>query len=91
MEKLGVKHFFTEIVTSESGFQAKPSGEGVEYLTEKYGLQKEKTAYVGDRTLDVYCAKNAGVKAILYLPEDSCVIPTGKEDRIIGNLEDLIS
>ena len=79
-----------EVVTSENGFQPKPSGEGVAYLVEKYSLDRNHTAYVGDRTLDVLCAKDAGVKAILYVPEDSCVVPTGKEDRVIRNLEELV-
>ncbi|MBR3334424.1 MAG: HAD-IA family hydrolase [Clostridia bacterium] len=89
LERLGIKACFTEIVTSENGFRPKPSGEGVIYLLEKYGLDRMKTAYVGDRTLDVLCAKDAGVQAILYLPEDSCVEPTGKEDRIIRRLTEL--
>jgi phosphoglycolate phosphatase-like HAD superfamily hydrolase len=76
-------------VTSQNGFRPKPSGEGVTYLLEKHGLEKTETAYVGDRTLDVLCAKDAGVRAILYLPEDSCVEPTGKEDRIIRELAEL--
>ena len=90
LKRLGLQRFFVEIVTSENGFQPKPSGEGVTYLVEKYGLDRQNTAYVGDRTLDVQCAKDAGVKAILYVPEDSCVVPTGKEDRVIRNLEELI-
>lgn len=81
---------FVEVVTSENGFQPKPSGEGVTYLVEKYGLDRQNTAYVGDRTLDVQCAKDAGVKAILYVPEDSCVVPNGKEDCVIRNLEELV-
>jgi len=89
MDRLNLKRFFTEIVTFENGFQPKPSGEGVTYLVRKYGLDREATAYVGDRTLDVYCAKDAGVQAVLYLPEDSCVIPTGLEDRVIRRLEEL--
>lgn len=89
LERLGISGCFTEIVTSENAFRPKPSGEGVSYLAEKYRLNRMKTAYVGDRTLDVLCAKDAGVQAILYLPEDSCVIPTGKEDRILRNLEEL--
>jgi phosphoglycolate phosphatase-like HAD superfamily hydrolase len=44
---------------------------------------------VGDRTLDVLFAKDAGVQAVLYLPEGACVAPTGEEDRIIRNLSDL--
>ena len=89
LNRLDLERFFTEVVTSENGFPPKPSGEGVEYLVKKYGLDKTFTAYVGDRTLDVECAKNAGVKAILYLPEDACVIPGGTEDRIIRKLEEL--
>ena len=89
LDRLGLTGYFTEIVTSERAFRPKPSGEGVAYLLGQYALNRMKTAYVGDRTLDVLCAKDAGVQAILYLPEDSCVIPTGKEDRIIRRLEEL--
>ncbi len=89
LDRLGLTGYFTEIVTSENGFRPKPSGEGVTCLLEKYSLEKIRTAYVGDRTLDVLCAKDAGVRAILYLPEDSCVIPSGKEDRIIRKLTEL--
>ena len=89
LDRLGLTGYFTETVTHEHGFAPKPSGEGVTYLTEKYALDKAATAYIGDRTLDVLCAKDAGVQAILYLPEDSCVEPTGKEDRIIRELREL--
>ena len=89
LERLGIAEYFTDVVTSENGFRPKPSGEGVTYLLEKYALDKNKTAYVGDRALDVLCAKDAGVQAILYLPEDSCVIPTGKEDRIVRKLTEM--
>ena len=82
-------HFFREVVTSEYGFSAKPSGEGVRYLLEKYGLDPAQTWYAGDRTLDVFCAKDAGVRALLYLPADSCVSATGKEDRIIRDMWEL--
>ena len=89
MDQLGLKPFFREIVTFENGFQPKPSGEGVAYLVEKYGLDRKTTAYIGDRTLDVLCAKDAGVQAVLYLPEESCVVPAGAEDRVIRRLEEL--
>lgn len=89
LSRLGIAEFFEEVVTSERAFRPKPSGEGVNYLTEKYALNRMKTAYVGDRPLDVLCAKDAKIQAVLFLPEDSCVIPTGKEDRIIRKLEEL--
>ena len=89
LERLGIRDCFREIVTSGRAFRPKPSGEGVRYLTEKYGLDPERTWYVGDRALDVMCAKDAGVKAILYLPPDSCVSPTGREDLIVRDLGEI--
>ena len=89
LERLGIEGYFREIVTSRAGFSPKPSGEGVRYLMEKHGLDPEQTWYVGDRTLDVYCAKDAGVRALLYLAPDSCVSPTGQEDRIVRDLRDI--
>ena len=91
LERLGISDFFTEVVTFEYGFKPKPSGEGVTYLIRKYGLKKEETAYVGDRPLDILCAKDAGVKAVLFCPEDTCVSPSGIEDLVISRLDDLIA
>lgn len=90
LKRLGLLQYFVEVVTFEQGFSPKPSGEGVEYLVRKYGLDKTETAYVGDRNLDVGCARDAGVRAILYCPEDSCVTPTGEEDLVIRDLKELI-
>ena len=89
LERLGVLKCFREVVTSMYGFAPKPSGEGVRFLVEKYGLDPEQTWYVGDRTLDVYCAKDAGVKALLFLAPDTCVEATGQEDRIVKDLREI--
>ena len=89
LERLGVLKYFKEVVTSMYGFAPKPSGEGVRFLVEKYGLDPEQTWYVGDRTLDVFCAKDAGVKALLYLAPDTCVEATGEEDRIVQDLREI--
>ena len=89
LERLGIRNCFREIVTSKYGFRPKPSGEGVRYLVEKYKLNPGLTWYVGDRTLDVYCAKDAGVRALLYLAPDSCVSATGQEDRIVRDLREI--
>ncbi|HEL9598937.1 TPA: HAD-IA family hydrolase [Streptococcus suis] len=64
LEDLGVRHHFTEILTSDSGFARKPSPEALLFLIEKYGLDKENTYYIGDRLLDVETAINAGIQSI---------------------------
>ena len=61
---LGIRHHFTEILTSDSGFARKPSPEALLFLIEKYGLDKENTYYIGDRLLDVETAINAGIQSI---------------------------
>ncbi|HEL1996633.1 TPA: HAD-IA family hydrolase [Streptococcus suis] len=64
LEDLGVRHHFTEVLTSDSGFARKPSPEALLFLIEKYGLDKESTYYIGDRLLDVETAVNAGIQSI---------------------------
>ena len=64
LEDLGVRHHFTEILTSDSGFARKPSPEALLYLIDKYQLDKANTYYVGDRLLDVETAIRAGISSI---------------------------
>ena len=64
LEDLGVRHHFTEILTSDSGFARKPSPEALLYLIDKYQLDKANTYYVGDRLLDVETAIHAGISSI---------------------------
>ena len=67
LRDLGLESYFTEILTSQSGFARKPSPEAANYLLDKYQLDPEKTYYIGDRTLDVEFAKNSGIQSINFL------------------------
>ena len=64
LERLGVRQYFTEVVTSANGFARKPEPEAINYLLDKYDLDKTSTYYVGDRRLDVEAAENTGIKSI---------------------------
>ena len=59
------------------------------YLISKYRLDKENTFYVGDRSIDMECAKNSGVKGILYLKPDGVGEASGFEDYIVTDLMDI--
>ena len=89
LKRLGILGYFREVVTSAAGFPVKPSGGALRYLTQKYGMRPDETWYVGDRAIDVLCARDAGVRSILLLPEDTCVTPTGYEDRIVRSLYEI--
>ncbi|MCK6129575.1 HAD family hydrolase [Streptococcus halitosis] len=67
LKDLGLESYFTEILTSQSGFERKPNPEAATYLLDKYQLDPEKTYYIGDRTLDVEFAKNSGIQSINFL------------------------
>ena len=67
LRDLGLESYFTEILTSQSGFARKPSPEATNYLLDKYQLNPEKTYYIGDRTLDVEFAQNSGIQSINFL------------------------
>ena len=86
LEKLHLRSFFKEIVTSKDGFERKPNPSAIHYLIEKYNLDKEFTFYVGDRSIDTDCAQNACIKSILYQPESSIGTISGKETFVIRDL-----
>ena len=67
LRDLGLESYFTEILTSQSGFARKPSPEAATYLIDKYQLNLDNTYYIGDRTLDVEFAQNSGIQSINFL------------------------
>lgn len=64
LERLGIAQYFTEVVTAANGFERKPHPEGVNYLLDKYQLDKKQTYYIGDRLLDLEVAENADIQSI---------------------------
>jgi len=90
LKNLGIYDCFEDIVSAMSGFARKPAPDALNYLIEKHGMDREKVFYVGDRVIDMECAKNAGVKGILYLPDGSYCIPDGNETHTVGDLLDIV-
>ncbi|MGE9833920.1 HAD-IA family hydrolase [Streptococcus orisratti] len=73
LARLGIDQYFTEVITSANGFIRKPHPEGINYLLDKYKLDKEKAYYIGDRKLDVEVAEHAGIKSINLNQPDSSI------------------
>ncbi|MBQ8360079.1 MAG: HAD-IA family hydrolase [Oscillospiraceae bacterium] len=91
LENLGMTGFFKEILTSQSGFARKPDPEGILHLLEKHDLDPKHTCYVGDRRIDMLCARNAGISGILFLPEGSIDVSGGAETGIIRDLQEILN
>ena len=84
LENLNLAHYFQEVITSLNGFPRKPSPDALLYLIERHRLDKSRVFYVGDRTLDVECAQNAGVRSILYSPSGP-----GAADYVVRDLMEI--
>ena len=82
LNNLELTPFFREIITSQNGFARKPAPEGLLYLIEKYDLDLTHTYYVGDRSLDMECARNAGIPGILFMPEGSFDVSGAETYRV---------
>lgn len=84
LEEVGLAPFFEEVVSVADGFPRKPAPDALNYLVDKYGLDRRRTYYVGDRDVDARCAKNAGVGSILlagpYIKEKTNFLVEGLED-----------
>ena len=91
LNNVGLASYFDEIVTSLNGFKRKPSPDGLDYLINKYQLDKENTYYVGDRPLDIECANKANIKSIMFIPQQSVIKRTNKETFVINDLLDIKS
>ena len=85
LENTKLSKYFKEVVTSKSGFKRKPEPDAINYLVNKYNLNKDNTYYVGDRSIDIMCANNANIKSILFLG-DGITKPSGKETYVIDDL-----
>ena len=85
LRDLGLDVYFTEILTSQSGFARKPSPEAAIYLLDKYGLNPQQTYYIGDRTLDIEFAQNSGIQSINFLTSPATC------NQQIERLEDISS
>ena len=70
LRDLGLESFFSEILTSQSGFARKPKPEAAMYLMDKYRLHPEKIYYIGDRSLDIDFARNSQIQSINFLMSD---------------------
>ncbi len=63
---LGLFDYFTDFITSQHGFERKPSPNAINYLVDMYGMSHNEAIMIGDRDLDILSAKNAGIHACFF-------------------------
>ena len=91
LRRTGLEGLLEALVTAEDGFPRKPDPRGLLWLLDRYALDPARTFYVGDRQLDVACAANANIRAILYRPPGSPVPLSGREAAVVSDLAELVT
>ena len=90
LEKFGLDRYFIETVDSTYGFRRKPDKQAIEYLVNRYSMDRNHTYYVGDRLLDIECGINADIKTI-FVRTDGLDIDCSKADYVIDDLIEINS
>lgn len=90
LKNLEIDQFFEEVITSNNSFKRKPNPEAILYLISKYKLNVNTTFYIGDRQIDVECAKNAGIKAILLLDNQNNIISSNYKVTDLLEIIDIV-
>ena len=88
-ETLGIRKYFKEIISINNGFKRKPDSEAIDYLVDRYKLNKDNTYYVGDRSLDIECGINAGIRTI-FLKSADVQIDYSKADIVVDDLLEIV-
>jgi phosphoglycolate phosphatase len=67
VQGLNIEKYFAEIIGADSTPFQKPDRRVVDYIFNKYGVEKEKTLIIGDGINDIAVAKNSGILSCAYL------------------------
>lgn len=89
LEQCGLLPCFTEIITALDGFPRKPAPDAILYLMQKYSLPADSCFYVGDRSIDMEAAFNAGIGGILLLAPGNPTPVSGREACVVSDLPEI--
>ncbi|HHU02364.1 MAG TPA: HAD-IA family hydrolase [Christensenellaceae bacterium] len=87
LESKNLSPLFAHCITKEHAFPRKPSADALNHIIDKYNIDKKRCCMIGDRPLDMECAKNADIAAIMFDPEN--FYPSYRADFRFGDFTTL--
>lgn len=86
LEKYDLMKYFSDLITADDGFPWKPDPTALNYLSEKYGIDKQSAIMIGDREIDVLSGVNSGITGCLITTKTnkSCA------KYIVGDIGDVL-
>ena len=71
LKSLNLEAYFDVVITSDMLTVKKPDPEGLLLAVKMLSANKDETVYIGDMVSDIEAAKAAGIKSVLYYPEEN--------------------
>ena len=93
LKGLGINSYFFEIIGGDQTLPKKPAPDSVFSLMNSASARPEETVFIGDSTIDIETAKNAGIKSIIvtYGFDSRASIESAKPDFILGRLGEVLN
>ncbi|MCR8849355.1 HAD-IA family hydrolase [Rossellomorea sp. SC111] len=86
LENYGLKDYFTDFITSEHGFERKPSPNAIQHLIRTHNIEHSEAIMIGDRDLDLESGKNAGISSCYFTDER---VENPHADYVVTSAEEL--
>jgi HAD superfamily hydrolase (TIGR01549 family) len=80
--------YFSDFITSEHGFERKPSPNAINHIVYKYNIIHNEAIMIGDMDIDILSAKNAGIHGCFLTDHNE---KSSIADFTINNLDQLYS
>ncbi|PFA62792.1 phosphoglycolate phosphatase [Bacillus sp. AFS015802] len=86
LEDFGMTGYFSDFITSEHGFERKPSPDAIQHLIRTHHIDHSEAIMIGDRNLDLESGKNAGISSCYFT---DVLVENPHADYVVTSVEDL--
>ncbi|MFI8684551.1 HAD-IA family hydrolase [Rossellomorea sp. NPDC077527] len=86
LEDYGMTGYFSDFITSEHGFERKPSPDAIQHLIRTHGINQSEAIMIGDRDLDLESGKNAGISSCYFTDR---MVENPHADYVVTSVEEL--
>ena len=92
LEALGVAHYFIAILAGDNGLPFKPDPAAIRHLMLDTDSTEEEVIFVGDSSVDIQAARNAGVEVVTLSHgfASEAALREAKPDHIVHNFAEIL-
>lgn len=92
LKKLGIREFFSFVISDDGEMPAKPNPKSIDFLCEKFALPKDKLLMVGDTLTDIAYAKAGGITVfgLAKTKENAEILKSNGADSVMSDMHEIL-